>query len=130
MILKRPAIVIDSDPPSGPFVAGATFLPIGRWRDVIAASRLSSRVERQLKSSPGIVSYSLAVNLVHRHFWTYSLWVDRDAMVTFTRAEPHSVAVRRHEDWAGDGALFVEWEAADAKLNWSEAFARLRPPSS
>jgi hypothetical protein len=130
MILKRPAIVVDRDPPPGPFLAAATFLPIARWRDVLPASRLSSRVEGQLRRSPGIVCYSLAVNPLRRHFWTYSLWTDRDAMAAFARGDRHAVAIGRYEDWAGERAAFVEWEAAHAKLDWSEAFAQLKSRGS
>lgn len=73
-----------------------------------------------------MVSYSLAVNPLRRHFWTCSVWADHEAMVAFTREEPHAGAAGRYEAWAGAGAAFLEWESAESKLDWSEAFARLK----
>ena len=68
MIIKRPPVVIDRDPKSETFVSIATFVPIARWRDVISSFKLSNQVEGQLRKSPGIVAYSLAVNPWRRHF--------------------------------------------------------------
>ncbi|MPZ23945.1 MAG: hypothetical protein GEU28_10475 [Dehalococcoidia bacterium] len=128
MIIKRPTVVINANPSSNGFLSVATFLPITRWRDVISSFRMSNRVEAQLKKSPGIVAYSLAVDPLPRHFWTYSIWEDRASMSAFNAAEPHATAVRRFADWAGAGAAFVEWDSAPG-LDWSEAFERLKQPS-
>jgi hypothetical protein len=90
---------------------------------------VSTQVEKQLKKSPGIVAYSLAVDFLRRHFWTYTVWSDQAAVPAFTKSAPHSVAVERFRDWAGEGAAFVEWESVEPKLNWEEAFERLKTPS-
>ena len=78
---------------------------------------------------PGIVAYSLAVDLPRRHFWTYTVWSDPTAVPAFIKAEPHATAVKRFHDWAGEGAEFVEWEIADPMLDWNQAFERLKTPS-
>jgi hypothetical protein len=90
---------------------------------------LSNQVEKQLKKSPGIVAYSLAVDLPRRHFWTYSVWSDPDAVPAFTKALPHATAVEKFKDWAGEGAAFVRWQTRSLNLDWAEAFRRLEEPS-
>jgi quinol monooxygenase YgiN len=129
MIIKKPAIVIDREPQSRTFHCVATFVPIARWRDVWSSFRLSNQVEAQIRRTPGIVAYSLAVNPLRRHFWTYSVWTDAAAIPAFTKSEPHTTAVERFKDWAGQGAAFVEWQSEEARLDWDQAFARLMQPS-
>lgn len=129
MIIKRPPIVIDKNAQSTSFIAIVTFVPIACWRHVQSSFKLSNQVEAQLRRSPGIVSYSLAVNPLQRHFWTYSLWIDRSSAQAFTREEPHATAVENFKDWAGHGSAFVEWESADARLDWKDAFERLKEPT-
>ena len=129
MIVKRPAVVVDRNPQSETFLSIVTFVPIARWRDVLSSFKLSNQVEVQLRRSSGIVAYSLAVNPLRRHFWTYSVWSDRTAVPAFTRTEPHATAIERFKDWAGEGSAFVEWESIEAKLDWNEAFERLKQPT-
>ena len=129
MILKRPPVTINEAPGSVLFISIATYLPLLRWRDVVAFMRQSSAVERQLKQSAGAVRYSLAVDILGHKFWTYSVWSDRDAVLEFVRAEPHATAVKRFESWAGDGAAFVEWESPDSQIDWAEALRRLEQPT-
>ena len=130
MILKRPTTVVNRAAPEGRFVGAATYLPIRRWRDVLSAFRLSNRVESQLKQSEGIVSYSLAVDPLRRHFWTCSLWTEEAAMKAFVADEPHATAVRNFAEWADNGATFAEWETRSGDLVWADAFSHLQEARS
>jgi hypothetical protein len=129
MILKRPPVTINEAPDAISFISIATYLPLLRWRDVVAFMRQSNAVERQLKQSAGVVRYSLAVDILRHKFWTYSVWSDREAVSDFVRAEPHATAVKRFESWAGEGAAFVEWQSAGSQLDWAEAMRRLEQPT-
>jgi hypothetical protein len=129
MIIKRPVTVVQREPNAESYLAVATFVPIARWRYILSSFRLSDQVEKQLKKSPGIVAYSLAVDLPRRHFWTYSVWSDPDAVPAFTKALPHATAVEKFKDWAGEGAAFVRWQTRSPTLDWAEAFRRLEEPS-
>ena len=129
MIIKRPAVILDRDPGAQTYFAAATFLPLSRWRDIYVFFRLSNRTEGQLKRTPGIVAYSLATDPLHRHFWTYSVWKDRAAVPGFVKAEPHATAVAKFQALAGEGAAFAEWETTDPRLDWGEAFERLKQPT-
>jgi hypothetical protein len=94
------------------------------------ASKLSRQVEGQLKQSSGVISYSLAVDLLRRHFWTCSIWSNDEDIASFARAEPHATAVERFKEWAGHGGAFVRWTTPSPMLDWDEAFRRLEQPSS
>jgi hypothetical protein len=111
------------------FSSIATYLPVGRWRHVIAFLRLTGRVERQLRGNDGVVRYGLKTDLLHKRFWTYSVWKNHKAVVQFVDAEPHATAVKKFAEWAGEGASFVEWSNADGKVDWEEADKRLENPT-
>ena len=114
---------------TGVVVCVATFLPVRRWRDVLAFVRMSSQVEQQLLRTTGLVRYGLRADFFHRRFWTLSVWTDLDAIQAFVRGEPHQTAVARFAAWAGEGAAFVQWSSGDAAPGWEEALLRLRSPS-
>ena len=128
MILKRPAVSVDRNSASESLVSVATYVPIKRWIDVPKAFRLSSRVEKQLRQSDGIVTYSLAINPLRRQFWTYSVWSDHAAMKAFVAGQPHATAIERYREWADQGSAFAEWESTSNRLDWNEAFERLSKP--
>ncbi len=130
MILKRPTVVVSNSTPADKYLAVATFVPIAHWRHVLGSFRLSNRVEQQLKKTPGVIAYSLAVDLPRRHFWTLTVWSDPAAVAAFTSSEPHATAVEKFKTWAGKGAAFVNWETADAALNWKDAFSHLQGRAS
>ena len=113
----------------GEFLCVATFLPVQRWRDVLPFLRMTSRVERQLAESEGLVRYGLRADPLRKRFWTFTVWQGRDAANAFVAAEPHATAVRRFRDWAGEGAAFVEWESAEGSIDWGEALRRLQHPT-
>jgi hypothetical protein len=114
---------------SDEFLCIATFLPLRRWRDVIPFLRMSSRVERQLRETTGLARYSLRADFLHRRFWTLSVWADRAAVNAFVRSEPHATATSRFQDWAEEGAAFVQWTSPEGSINWKEAMERLKDPS-
>ncbi len=80
------------------FLCVATFFTVGKWRHVIPFLRMSSRVQKQLKESPGLVRYGLRMdltNLLRKQYISVSVWTDRSSMHAFVRSEPHAEAVTR-----------------------------------
>ncbi|HKA54320.1 MAG TPA: hypothetical protein VKJ47_11725 [Candidatus Binatia bacterium] len=128
MVIHRQKEILRADA-EGEFLCVATFLPVQRWRDVLPFLRMTSQVERQLAEAEGLVRYGLRADLLHKRFWTFTVWQGRDAANAFVAAEPHATAVRRFREWAGTGAAFVEWRSAEGSINWDEALRRLQHPT-
>jgi hypothetical protein len=126
-ILYRHAEVAPAQP--GAVVCVATFLPVRRWRDVLAFLHLSSRVEQQLLRTTGLVRYGLRADVFRKRFWTLSVWMDLNAMNAFVHTEPHRTAVARFSAWAGEGAAFVQWRKDGASVDWDDALVRLQTPT-
>jgi Domain of unknown function (DUF3291) len=112
----------------GDFVSVATFLPVRRWVDVIPFLRMSSKVTGQLMKSD-VIRFGLKTDLLHKRFWTLSVWADRESMRRFVAAEPHATAARKFAKWAGQGAAFAEWKNNDGSINWDDAMERLEKPT-
>jgi len=87
---------------------------------------MSGRVEGQLKTTGGVVSYGLKTDFPHKRFWTYSVWKNSEAIGSFVSVEPHATAVKKFAQWSGEGAAFVEWKNSDGKIDWNEANRRLK----
>lgn len=111
------------------FLCVATFLPIQRWRNVIPFLRMTSRVRKQLKSTEGLLRYTVKADFLHKRFWTFSVWSDRATLAAFVKTEPHATAVQKFRDWAAEGAAFVEWNSTDELASWDEALGRLQNPT-
>jgi len=124
-----PETTSEVNPPTGPdFVSVATFLPVRRWADVVPFLRMSSKVSEQLKRSEA-VRFGLKTDLLHKRFWTVSVWEDMESMRRFASAEPHATAVRKFAIWAGKGAAFVEWKNEDGSIDWDDGMKRLDKPT-
>ena len=107
----------------------ASVLPLRGYRHVIPFMRMSMKVQRQLKTTPGLVRYAMKTDIPRKRFWTFTVWTDRKAMAAFVRTEPHATAVGRFGKWGGEGAGFAEWTSTEGKLDWNEVWERLKKPT-
>jgi hypothetical protein len=73
----------------------ASKLPLQRSRSIPGFLRDTLAVRRQLGSASGLVGYSLDADVVHRTFWTFSVWVDQASLDTFAAGEPHRRIINR-----------------------------------
>lgn len=86
-------------------------------------------MRKQASQSEGAIKYDTRGELRKKHFYTMSIWKDRDSMDRFVKAEPHATAVKRfYQDWGSEGS-FVEWISPDNKIDWDEAKRRLQNPT-
>jgi len=90
---------------------------------------MTGRVQKQLEQSRGLVRYGLKTDLPHKRFWTFSVWRDRESMENFVRVHPHTDAISKFQAWAGEGAAFVEWKAANGAVDWDLAWKQLENPT-
>jgi len=102
---------------------------VRRWRHIIPFLRMTSKVMKQLKSTEGVVRYTVKADFPKKHFWTLSVWSSRDSLRRFVMSEPHATAVRKFSEWAGEGAAFAEWNSFTDAMSWNEALQRLQNPT-
>jgi hypothetical protein len=122
---------LDSDPQTQEkkYIHAATFLPLKSWRHMIPFQLMSSKVLKQTKQSRGILNYAARADFPKKHFWTLSIWEDRESMRQFVMAEPHATAMKKFEVWAGDGSAFADWTSSSSSIDWEEAKRRLQNPT-
>ncbi|MDF2727337.1 MAG: hypothetical protein K0S84_880 [Nitrososphaera sp.] len=111
------------------YIHAATFLPLKGWRYMIPFQLMSSKVLKQAKQSHGIVDHAVKADFPKKYFWTLSIWKDRGSMRQFVMAEPHITAMKKFEEWAGDGSAFADWTSSSSSIDWEEAMRRLQNPT-
>ncbi len=114
---------------SDKYIHVATFLPLKGWRYMVPFQLMTSKVIKQAKRSHGIVDYAVKANFPRKHFWTLSIWENKESMRQFVISEPHATAMKKFEEWAGEGSAFVEWTSSSTSIDWEEAIRKLQNPS-
>ena len=111
------------------YIHAATFLPLKGWRYMIPFQLISSKVIKQARQSRGMVDYAVKADFPKKHFWTLSIWKDRESMRQFVMAEPHVTAMKKFEEWSGEGSAFADWISSSSSIDWEEAMRRLQNPT-
>jgi hypothetical protein len=119
----------DSQTQEKKYIHAATFLPLKGWRYMIPFQLMTSKVLKQAKQSGGMVNYAVKADFPKKHFWTLSIWKDQKSMRQFVIAEPHVTAMKKFEEWAGDGSAFADWISSSSSIDWEEAMRRLQKPT-
>ena len=80
---------------------------------------------RQVVHAPGVLGAALLAHPLKRTFFTLSAWVDRDALYTYAKTEPHRSIMRGMREVMRD-STFTFWTAPlDGPVSWAEAKQRL-----
>ncbi len=105
----------------------ATRLQLKNWLKLWRFFRVNSRVQRQLKADPGLISYSLKADFLRLRFSTLSVWADDPTIDAFVRTGRHRHAIAMFDDIAvRDQSVFVRWQTpAPQDVTWEEAALRL-----
>ena len=105
----------------------ATRLQLKNWLKLWRFFRVNSRVQRQLKADPGLISYSLKADFLRLRFSTLSVWADDPTIDAFVRTGHHRHAIAVFDDIAvRDQSVFVRWQtSAPQDVTWEEAALRL-----
>jgi heme-degrading monooxygenase HmoA len=110
------------------YVALLTYLPLNSaWR-IPQLLLLATRIRRQLRTSSGLLGYSLRARLASRQFWTLSVWDDEATLQAFVAAPPHSAVMKALATHMGR-TQFARWivKGSDLPLQWSDALTRGDP---
>src|SRR5215467_8338422 len=84
-----PWITREEIEPDREYVVMASSLPLRRHRSVPAFLRDTMAIRTQLARTDGLVAYGLKADLLHKRFWTYSVWRDEQSLRAFAASEPH-----------------------------------------
>jgi heme-degrading monooxygenase HmoA len=83
-------------------------------------------IRNQLAHADGLIGYALDAQLLHKTFWTLSVWESQEALQRFNHHDPHHARVERIRPGMLPAA-FVFWNTRGSALPipWDEARRRL-----
>ena len=121
--------------PDREYLVRVTALPLKSFLALPRLLRFSRQVQRQLKTAPGLVGYSLLARLWRRQFWTLSVWENEQALTDFVDAVPHRTVMHALQPDMGE-TQFLRWTIRGDVYppSWKAALARISqsqggPPS-
>jgi quinol monooxygenase YgiN len=108
--------------PERDYVALLTYLPLNSGWRIPWLLWYSAGIRRQLRTSPGLIGYSLRAQLAAKRFWTLSVWEDEAALQAFVAAPPHAAAMKALAPHMG-ATRFARWtvKGSGLPLLWDEA---------
>jgi len=107
------------------YFALLSYLPLNKYRAIPAFMRFSFQIQKQLKTTPGIIGYSLRAKLFSRNFWTLSAWADEKSLMGFVVKIPHEQAMKAMAAHMGP-TKFTKWKVPGSvlPLQWKDAMLR------
>jgi hypothetical protein len=107
------------------YVALLSYLPLKKYGAIPSFFRFTFQIQKQLRSTPGVVGYALRARLLSRNFWTLSVWADEKALMDFVGKIPHEQAMRTMLPHMGP-TKFTKWKVFGSALplRWEEAMLR------
>ena len=128
---SSPWVTLSNPQPNQEYLVLLSYLPLKRWRSPPLFCRFVSAIQKQLRTTEGVMGYSLRAHLLSREFWTLSVWRDSQAQNTFVHTSPHLEVMSPLQGEMGP-TKFIEWRAQGAVLSpkWKEAIERLRNEQS
>lgn len=112
--------------PEATYVVMGSRLPLRGYRYIPRFLAHSMKIRRQLAGADGLVGYALNARLVHKEFWTVSVWESRDHLERFAKADPHAGIIRTKPERMAE-SKFVFWtcHGADTPVGWDTVAAHL-----
>ena len=83
------------------YVVMSSRLPLKHLRSMAGFLRDTQAIRRQLEAAEGLVGYSLDADLIHRTFWTFSVWADKEHLDAFAASDPHRRIIARLQPLMG-----------------------------
>jgi hypothetical protein len=103
-----------------------SYLPLRHFRVLPNFFLFSIQIQRQLRTAPGLIGYSMEAKLFARKFWTLSVWEDQQSLNDFVRKVPHLRIMQALAPHMGE-TKFAQWTVTHAEIpiDWQSAKARL-----
>jgi quinol monooxygenase YgiN len=117
--------------PEQEYLVLLSFLPLKQSRGLPRFVLYTWRVLQQLKSTRGLIGYTLRAQLLAKSFWTLSAWESEAAMRAFVQAPPHREIMAALAPYMGQTS-FKRWtvKGAELPLLWDDALRRSRKPEA
>jgi quinol monooxygenase YgiN len=111
--------------PERDYIALVSYLPLNSAWSLPRLVVYSTRIQRQLRTSSGLIGYSLRARLAAKQFWTLSVWEDGAALQAFVAEPPHVAVMKAMAPYMG-ATRFVRWnvKGAELPLRWDDALSR------
>jgi hypothetical protein len=111
--------------PDRDYIALLSYLPLNSAWSLPRLVLYSTRIQRQLRTSSGLIGYSLRARLAAKHFWTLSVWEDAADLQAFVAGSPHLAVMKAMAPYMG-ATRFVRWnvKGSELPLRWDDALAR------
>ena len=111
--------------PSREYLALLSYLPLKKYRTIPRFFRFTLEIQKQLRTTPGVVGYAVRAKLLSRNFWTLSVWEDEKALMEFVVKLPHGKVMKALAPHMGPTA-FRRWKIPGSALplRWEEAIER------
>jgi len=112
--------------PGTRYLALISYLPLKHYRTIPKFFRFTFEIQRQLRTSPGLIGYSLEARPLARKFWTLSVWRDQQSLREFVAAIPHSKVMQELAPHMGKFQM-AQWtvESHEIPLDWKSAKLRI-----
>ena len=114
-----------STAPERDYVALLSYLPLTSAWQLPRLVLYSTRIRRQLRTSLGLIGYSLRARPAAKQFWTLSAWEDEAALQAFVAAPPHLDIMKALAPYMGE-TRFIRWnvKGSELPLRWDDALRR------
>jgi hypothetical protein len=111
--------------PERDYLALLSYLPLNSAWFLPRLALYSIRIQRQLRTSSGLVGYSLRARLAAKQFWTLSVWEDAADLQAFVAAPPHVAVMKAMAPYMG-ATRFLRWSVKGSELppRWDDALRR------
>jgi hypothetical protein len=114
--------------PERDYVALLSYLPLNSGWSIPRLLLYATRIRRQLRTSVGLVGYSLLARLAAKRFWTLSVRENETALRAFVAAPPHATVMKALAPHMGE-TRFTRWtvKGSDLPPQWEDALKRGDP---
>lgn len=109
--------------PDRDYIAVVTYLPLKSLWALPQLLYYLRGIRSQLRSSRGLIGYSVFSHVLAKRFWTLSVWDSEVDLVNFIHNQPHNEAMMVLRRFMG-GTAFVRWVIRGSSVppSWQEAW--------